>query len=60
MLTARVVHRLQQDGFCYPSTSGYKGLKTMLISAPRYIQGLYRDNGKENGDYYNGLYKGII
>ena len=32
MLTARVVHCLQQDGFCYPSTSGYKGLKTMLIS----------------------------
>ena len=31
-LTARVVHCLQQDGFCYPSTSGYKGLKTMLIS----------------------------
>ncbi|SDJ28423.1 Glutamate or tyrosine decarboxylase [Ferrimonas sediminum] len=31
-LTERVVHRLQQDGFCYPSTSGYKGLKTMLFS----------------------------
>ncbi|MBW3163224.1 pyridoxal phosphate-dependent decarboxylase family protein [Ferrimonas balearica] len=31
-LTARVVHQLQQDGFCYPSTSGYKGLKTMLFS----------------------------
>ena len=21
------------------------------------IQGLYRDNGKENGNYYNGLYR---
>ncbi|OLQ72783.1 amino acid decarboxylase [Photobacterium proteolyticum] len=31
-LTERVVHQLQQDGFCYPSTSGYKGLKTMLFS----------------------------
>jgi len=31
-LTARIVHQLQQDGFCYPSTSGYKGLKTMLFS----------------------------
>ncbi|WP_051252652.1 pyridoxal phosphate-dependent decarboxylase family protein [Ferrimonas kyonanensis] len=31
-LTERVVHRLQQEGFCYPSTSGYKGLKTMLFS----------------------------
>ena len=31
-LTARVVHRLQQEGFLYPSTSGYKGLKTMLFS----------------------------
>lgn len=31
-LTERVVHRLQQEGYCYPSTSGYKGLKTMLIS----------------------------
>ncbi|MGF1703600.1 pyridoxal-dependent decarboxylase [Photobacterium makurazakiensis] len=31
-LTERVVHRLQQDGYCYPSTSGYKGLKTMLFS----------------------------
>ncbi|KLV06918.1 amino acid decarboxylase [Photobacterium aquae] len=32
VLTARIVHRLQQEGFCYPSTSGYKGLKTMLFS----------------------------
>jgi glutamate/tyrosine decarboxylase-like PLP-dependent enzyme len=32
ILTERVVHRLQQEGYCYPSTSGYKGLKTMLIS----------------------------
>lgn len=31
-LTARVVHRLQSEGYLYPSTSGYKGLKTMLIS----------------------------
>lgn len=31
-LTARVVHRLQQEGTLYPSTSGYKGLKTMLFS----------------------------
>ncbi|MCW8328911.1 pyridoxal-dependent decarboxylase [Photobacterium sp. SDRW27] len=31
-LTERVVHRLQKGGFCYPSTSGYKGLKTMLFS----------------------------
>lgn len=31
-MTERVVHRLQQEGFCYPSTSGYKGLKTMLFS----------------------------
>ena len=22
--------------------------------------GLYRDNGKENGNYYNGLYRGYI
>ena len=21
------------------------------------IEGIYRDNGKENGNYYNGLYK---
>lgn len=31
-LTANVVHRLQNEGYLYPSTSGYKGLKTMLIS----------------------------
>ncbi|MGF1748463.1 pyridoxal phosphate-dependent decarboxylase family protein [Vibrio cionasavignyae] len=31
-LTARVVHRLQEEGTLYPSTSGYKGLKTMLFS----------------------------
>ncbi|MFM2667467.1 aminotransferase class V-fold PLP-dependent enzyme [Vibrio mediterranei] len=31
-LTARVVHRLQKEGTLYPSTSGYKGLKTMLFS----------------------------
>ena len=24
-----------------------------------YILGLYGDNGKENGNYYNGLYKYI-
>lgn len=35
-LTARVVHRLQQDGYLYPSTSGYKGLKTMLFSVLNY------------------------
>ena len=23
-------------------------------------EGLYRDNGKDNGNYYNGLYKGYI
>ena len=22
-----------------------------------YILGLYRDHGKENGNYYNGLYR---
>lgn len=31
-LTERVVHRLQEEGTLYPSTSGYKGLKTMLFS----------------------------
>lgn len=31
-LTDRVVHRLQEEGTLYPSTSGYKGLKTMLFS----------------------------
>lgn len=31
-LTEKVVHRLQNEGYCYTSTSGYKGLKTMLIS----------------------------
>ena len=31
-LTARVVHRLQEEGTLYPSTSGYNGLKTMLFS----------------------------
>ncbi|MEF1338446.1 pyridoxal-dependent decarboxylase, partial [Vibrio rotiferianus] len=35
-LTDRVVHRLQQEGFLYPSTSGYKGLKTMLFSVLNY------------------------
>ena len=25
-----------------------------------YILGLYRDNGKENGNNYNGLYWGYI
>lgn len=35
-LTARVVHRLQQEGYLYPSTSGYKGLKTMLFSVLNY------------------------
>ena len=25
-----------------------------------YILGLYRDNGKENGNYYNGLYRDYI
>ena len=24
------------------------------------ILGLYRDNGKENGNYYNGLYRGYM
>ena len=35
--------------------------------APRWVPvlaviilGLYRDNGKENGNYYNGLYRGYI
>ena len=27
---------------------------------PEYILGLYWDNGKENGNYYNGLYRGQI
>ncbi|GHA63542.1 pyridoxal phosphate-dependent decarboxylase family protein [Photobacterium aphoticum] len=36
VLTERVVHRLQQEGYLYPSTSGYKGLKTMLISILNY------------------------
>ena len=31
-LTDRVVHKVQKDGFCYPSTTGYKGKKTMLFS----------------------------
>lgn len=31
-LTERVVHRLQEDGYLYPSTSSYKGNKTMLFS----------------------------
>ena len=31
-LTNRVVHRVQREGFCYPSTTGYKGKKTMLFS----------------------------
>ncbi len=35
-LTDRVVHRLQEEGFLYPSTSGYKGLKTMLFSVLNY------------------------
>ena len=26
----------------------------------RCILGLYRDNGKEDGHYYNGLYRGYI
>ena len=26
----------------------------------RDILGIYRDNGKENGNYYNGLYIGIM
>ena len=25
-----------------------------------YYNGLYKDNGKENGNYYNGLYWGYI
>ena len=25
----------------------------------RVIYGLYRDNGKENGKYYDGLYRGL-
>ena len=24
---------------------------------PGQVKGLYRDNGKENGNYYNGLYR---
>ena len=35
-LTDRVVHRLQEEGYLYPSTSGYKGLKTMLFSVLNY------------------------
>lgn len=35
-LTERVVHRLQEEGYLYPSTSGYKGLKTMLFSILNY------------------------
>ena len=27
------------------------------IGILRYILGLYRGNGKENGNYYNGLYR---
>ena len=29
------------------------------VSSPGYIVGLCRDNGKENGNYYNQLYSGI-
>ena len=31
-----------------------------IIGIIGYILGLYRDNGKENGNYYNGLYRVYI
>ena len=30
------------------------------IGYSNIILGLYRDNGKENGNYYNGLYKFLV
>ena len=41
---------------------GYIGImvKKMETTIIHYIWGLYRDNGKENGNYYNTLYMGVI
>ena len=29
----------------------------ICILGPRVVLGLYGENGKENGNYYNGLYR---
>ena len=34
-----------------------KKMESTIMGYIRYILGLYWDNGKENGKYYNGMYK---
>ena len=34
-----------------------KKMESTIMGCIRYILGLYWDNGKENGKYYNGIYK---
>ena len=35
-----------------------QGLRVFhVVAVPVTIMGIYRDNGKENGNYYNGLYR---
>ena len=34
-----------------------KKMETTTMGYIGIIQGLYRDNGKENGNYYNGLFR---
>ena len=35
-------------------------METTTMGSIGVIMGLYMDNGKENGNYYNGLYRGYI
>ena len=43
-----------RSGFGVTSSGGYTPPQVDRIRG--LLLGLYRDNGKENGNYYNGLY----
>ena len=44
---------------CLPRPSRAEGENHIIHKGPCHI-GLYRDNGKEHGNYNNGLYRGYI
>ena len=37
-----------------------KKMETTIVGYIEVILGLYKDTGKENGNYYSGLYRGYI
>ena len=45
---------------CRSPAEAYHGSGSKLKVYLRVVLGLYRDNGKENGNYYNGLYRDCI